>query len=185
MEFLEFIPTVAKKVLIKFAFSLSHYMIVFNPLIAMLRFQHVMVAFGGFFGTSVFTTLYQKGFLNWNRLSHSFKFHVFHFRNVYVALYFTILSLTLLFVALFHGTKWCWYQRNRKTVSENNFRVIRVLLQSLDYALMLTCAQATLVLKIKCKENRMRALHFRQHYECNSVWLDLIRPMVYVQWDSN
>ena len=38
-----------------------------------------------------------------------------------------------------------------KPVSKNKFQVICKLLQSLDYALMLTCTQATVILKIKCK----------------------------------
>lgn len=60
----------------------------------------------------------------------------------------TILSLNLLFVALFHGMKrYQRYEKNRKPVSENKFRVIRVLLQSLDYAVVLACLQATLMLK--------------------------------------
>lgn len=50
-------------------------------------------------------------------------------------MYKTILNLTLLFVALFRGIKWYWYQRNRKAVRGNKFRVIREFLQSLDYAL--------------------------------------------------
>ena len=57
----------------------------------------------------------------------------------------TILSLHLLFVALFHGLKWYWYQRNRQPVSENNIWVICILLQSLDYVLKLACVQTTLV----------------------------------------
>lgn len=58
-----------------------------------------------------------------------------------------------------------WCQRNRKPDSENKFWVICVLLKSLDYALMLACVQATLMLmhtlmQKNCEVNRMQALHF-------------------------